>query len=245
MKKQCIVVLAFAVLAATACKKHTGEPAGDALLTLVPDNQYMPSDKIDSAIVTWQTGTQVQTVTLELKDQQLVTGIKNLQEGTGTLTVQVFSRVMFANQYASVWIQEKQLTIRHTDAVKLAAPNAFTDAQWYPRAQLGDAVGHFAVVALRPDDPYFFVRNVPASVLGLIVARDYYNFKGGVTRVGGGEWSCRQNCTDANHDVKNITFFKGLPQLVGNKSWNHLEIAVLYTTDPAGGGYILSLNHTF
>jgi hypothetical protein len=87
------------------------------------------------------------------------------------------------------------------------------------------------------------VKGVPNNVLTLTVSREYWKTIGGPQIVGGGEWGCSNSCKDENGNVVNNTFFSTLPQKIGNRQWNHIEIIVLYTTDVHGGGDVLMLTH--
>jgi hypothetical protein len=118
-------------------------------------------------------------------------------------------------------------------------PSSFSDAGWFPRVQLKDQIGHEAVVALRPDDAYFFVRDPGHAVIQLKVGRAYWQTVGGVFFAGGDLWTCTQNC----NYVANEEHFKSLPQRIGNKPWNHISITILFETDVNGGGSVLSLEY--
>jgi hypothetical protein len=240
-----IVSLIGCLLLLPSCKK---EPAQQPVvskpqLSVALNAQYMPGSKVDSAFALWEINGQAQTLKMELHDDTLSADSKLFMEGDGKLIIQVFSHVKFENQYLSQWIQEKQVTIQHDKTIRFAGPASFTDSQWSPRVMLKDAIGHFAVVALRPDDPYFFIKDVKSTVRKIQVARNYWNTIGGVAQVGGGEWQCI-SCANANGDIENKQFFSFLPSQIGTRTWNHIEVVILYQEDEWGGGSVLSLNHS-
>lgn len=206
----------------------------------------MPGSKIDSAFAIWEINGQKQTVKLQLSNDTLKTAIEQFQEGTGKLTLHLYTAIKFQEQYKSQWFQEKQLSIQHHKVTSINGPTGFHDNHWKPRVLLKDEGNrHVALIGLRPDDPYFLIKNVAANVLRVAVGRDYYNTIGGIRQVGGGEWQCSTGCTDANRNIEDKEFFNFLPMQIGTKPWNHLEIAVVYVTDRWGGGSALSVVHRF
>jgi hypothetical protein len=214
------------------------------ILSINLDKAYLGSDLVDSAFAIWElNGSQTQFL-LEKSNEALTVNINKLQAGSGTLTVKIFSRVKFGVFYSSQWLFSQKASITPNNGIMVEGPKAFSDQQWKPRVELKDAIGHFAVIALRPDDPYFFVKDVPGNLQSIIVARDYWKAGGGVTHVGGGQWECSFGCVNDKGHVENTEFFSFLPAQMGSGTWNHVEIAVIYTEDQWGGGPVLSMTHT-
>ena len=232
----------------SSCKKDpvqkpppAQQPSAEFVIRL--HDTYLPASKVDSAFATWEVGGNKQEIKLTLQGNQLTTDLKKLTEGIGKLTLRIYSNIKFANQYPAQWILEKDMMIDHDNTSVFSGPGNFHDLLWSPRVMLKDGTGHSAVVALRPDDPYFFVKNIPDDVVKVVVYRGYWNTIGGVRNVGGDEWQCTAGCTNNNGDIENNQFFSFLPSQIGAKSWNHIEIVVLY--EEAGGwASALDLNHT-
>jgi hypothetical protein len=247
MKHSVLLPFSFiCILFITSCKKESIETrpvAEKAQLTIGLAKNYMPEAKIDSAFATWTVTGHQQKVRLDIRHDSLIADLKLFNPGTGTLVIQIFSKMKF-DQFNCQWVCEKELTITGNKTLAYEGPAGFEDNAWSPRAMLKDGIGHYALVALRPDDPYFYVQNVTANVRKLVVARYYWNISGGVSVIGGKEWECQTGCTDANSNVENKQFFKSLPQQIGSRIWNHIEIDILFIDNEWGGGYVLMLNHT-
>ena len=232
------------VILISSCKKTPVvlPPAAPAVVTVLLKHPYMAADKVDSAVATWTVGNIKQTFTLHLHNDKLSAPFDTLTAGSGKLEVTVYSKIKFNHFYSSRWVQAKEFTNNGKTNLVMEGPAAFTDATWSPRVVLKDGVGNLAVVAMRPDDPYFYVRNVKDDVMELVVARNYWRTKGGVSQVAGREWHCKTNCRNENKDVVNTEFFKFLPTQIGTRTWNHIEIVILYIDQPWGGGYVLDFN---
>lgn len=242
--RKIIFLLPVLVILLGSCSKERvagtpNLPSEKPLFSIALSKPYMDGSKIDSAIAVWEVDGQLQRIILKRNNDTLSANMQQFQPGNGKLSIQIVSKLTFGGQYASQWVQQKQLLIEANKSVTLNGPAGFSDASWLPRVMLKDAVGHSAVVALRPEDPYFLVKDVPAHLLKLTVAREYYN---GINRVAGGEWSCTA-CIGQQVNVVNTDFFKILPQQIGTRPWKHIEIAILYTDDVNGGGYVLSVTH--
>lgn len=230
----------------SSCRKTPVHPEPEAkpkILAVALDPSYMGAALIDSAVATWDLNGQQTRIALTTSNDTLLTNLNQLAAGSGTLTVQVFSKLKFGNFYKSQWIFSRQATISPNNDFSVSGPKSFSDQQWKPRVELKDAIGHFAIVALRPDDPYFFVKDLPGNLESIIVSRDYWRTVGGVNRVGGGQWECSFNCTNSKGHVENTQFFSFLPAQMGTSSWNHIEITVLYAQDQWGGA-VLDMNHS-
>lgn len=242
-----IPAIAYSLLILSSCAKKPvcPEPRPELkALAVALDKNYLGAGLVDSAFALWETGTQQQRILLSKSNDSLVAGLKQFATGQGRLSLQLFTQIKFGTSNSSQWVYSKEATINPNRELIVAGPGSFQDAHWKPRVEIKDAVGHFAVVALRPDDPYFFVKDVADNLRKLVVGREYWRQGGGVFKVGGGEWQCSSNCRNSYGHVENSQFFSFLPDQIGNSSWNHIEITVLYQTDDWGGGPVLSLTHT-
>jgi hypothetical protein len=250
MKPKAIVIhLLLSILFFSSCRKEKesalppGPPAEDTpILAINLNDAYMPATKIDSAIAVWETNGSKKEIKLTIEDRKLTTNLKQLSEGTGKLTLKLFSKIKFGTHYSSQWILEKEMAIDHNKSSLFSAPGNFNDMLWSPRAVLKDGVSRVAVVALRPDDPYFFIEDVPDGLEKIIVYRGYWNTIGGVRNIAGREWECTTGCINSGGDIENKDFFSFLPSQIGNRAWNHIEIIILYE-ESNGWAYILDLNH--
>ncbi len=148
-----------------------------------------------------------------------------------------------SNQYFTEWLFKKTISIEKTKAVSYTGPKTFFDTSWLPRVLLKDGIGHAALLGLRPEDPYFLVKDLQQNVVSLSVEKAYWQTKGGVQQVGGGVFTCKTGCVNGNGDVENFQFFHFLPNQIGARNWNHISLTVLYETDPNGGGWLLTLEH--
>lgn len=251
--RQFIVTLCavVATLIVQSCKKEAEQPGQRPMppvetkkqVAVVLQPEYLSTGKIDSAVAVWEVDGQRQLVNLTSRNDSLLADVQSSTKGDGKLIIKIYSTLKLQNQYKLQWVQEKPLSIRHNASTPINGPANFTDAMWLPRVALEDAVGNFAVVALRPDDPYFFVKDVRTEVKKLVVFRGYWQTKGGVQQVAGREWQCNQACIDEKRNIENIEFFKTLPAQIGTRTWNHIEIIILFN-DSDWGGYSLSINHT-
>ena len=241
-------VLLFSVLVPLliiSCKKTTPvvppTPAVAEVQVLLK-HPYMKGDKIDSAVATWTVGNIKQHIKLRVHHDTLSAIADTLTAGTGQLTVYLYSKIKFSNHYISHWILNKAFTNDGKSNISVEGPSGYSDMTWSPRVVLKDGVGNLAIVGMRPEDPYFFVKGVQDNVRELKVAREYWKTKGGIMQVGGREWSCKTNCRNEKGDVENTDFYKFLPTQIGTRAWNHIEIIVLYLDSP-NGGYSLNFSY--
>jgi len=245
-----LLPLFLGLIVFSSCRKdppqHHTPPATEKDSTVLAINLndfYMPANKVDSASAVWEANGIRQQIKLHVGENKLTANLEKFTEGTGQMTMTLYSKLKFGGYAASQWVLEKEMAIDHKMAIVFSAPGNFNDMLWSPRALLKDGVGHSAVVALRPDDPYFLVKDVPANLGKIVVYRGYWNTVNGVRQVAGKEWQCFTNCIDANGNIENNEFFSFFPSSIGNRTWNHIEIIILYE-EPNGWGTIIDLNHT-
>ncbi|MBL7745572.1 MAG: hypothetical protein JNN00_19025 [Chitinophagaceae bacterium] len=234
------IMLPVVLLVATACKKDPAPPAppSKALLSVKLDQPYLTTTQVDSAFAIWKTNGQEQRIKLIISNDSLLAETAVFNEGNGELTLHIYSNKKYRNQYPGEWVSHKNISIHKTKAVSYTGPASFYDAAWFPRVDLKDAIGHRAIIALRPDDAYFLVKDPGHALFKLVVARGYWNTTGGVHYIGGNTWECNTQCTG----VANEEFFSTLPQRIGNKAWNHISVTILFSTD-GNGGWLLTLEH--
>lgn len=244
-----ILPVLFGLFIFSSCRKdptppETELPTKDPVVLAINLNDfYMPASKVDSALAIWEVNGNRQEIKLNSANNKLTADLEKFTEGTGKLVLTLFTKMKFGNHTSSHWILEKDMAINHKTSAVFSAPGNFNDMLWSPRALLKDGVGHSAIVALRPDDPYFLVKDVPANLEKIVVFRGYWNTVNGVRQVAGREWECVTNCIDANGNIENKEFFSFFPSSIGNRTWNHIEIIILYE-EPNGWASIIDLNHT-
>jgi hypothetical protein len=240
MKSIVYLILVLGLLVSFySCKKEPiRQPEAVASVLSVKLHQdYLSAAQVDSAFATWKINGREQRVQLQLSGDSLKADISSWQDGNGTVTLHIYANKKYRNQYLGQWVLARTVVLQKNTSLHYEGPSSFYDAAWFPRVQLKDQIGHEAVLALRPDDAYFFIRNPGHPFIRLTVERVYWKTVGGVFYAGGYVWSCTQNCTD----VANEESFKPLPQRIGNNPWNHISITVLFEIDVNGGGSVLSL----
>jgi len=210
-----------------------------SVLSIKLQQHYLNAAQVDSAFAIWKINGSEQRVRLQLSGDSLKADISSWENGSGTLILHIYTNKKYSNQYLGQWESGRRVIMQKNTSLHYEGPSSFNDVAWFPRVQLKDQVGHEAVVALRPDDAYFFVKNPGHAIIQLRVGRAYWQTVGGVFFAGGDLWTCTQDC----NYVANEEHFKSLPQRIGNNPWNHISITILFETDPNGGGYVLSLEH--
>lgn len=239
-----ILSIAFCAFLLSACSDKDLEPGqpvnpGPALLSVKLGSQYLSAAKVDSAIAIWKLNGQEQRFKMIVRNDSLITPMEPFQEGTGQLLIYVYSNIKYRNQYLGEFAFRKTVALQKTQGLSYNGPVSFNDAAWFPRVELKDGIGHRAVVALRPDDPYFMVEDPEwHNVYEYVVDRSYWKTVGGIQFVGGNTWECKNNCTG----VDNEEFFANLPARIGDRPWNHISIYILFSTDQ-NGGWAINLEH--
>ena len=219
----------FVLLAATACKKEKpplSPPTEKAArISVKLNSNYLAPANVDSAILIWENNGNVQQQKMQLSNDTLFTGLKNLHYGQGQLTVQVFSTIALRNRKLQ-WEKRTALTLMTNKSVNLDAPFHYDDPAWNPRVILVDEPTKFtAIVALRPSDPYFMLKNVPIG-FKIELERNYVAIPGGAHIVGGGLWKCNTVCTDERGVIENREFFLPLPAKIGGQQWKMVEVGI-------------------
>ncbi|HTE28340.1 hypothetical protein [Flavitalea sp.] len=233
------------LLTFAACKKGSpADPVGTVKnFTIDLDTNYTSGKKIDSAFATWTNNGQLKTVKLAIEGNKLISSMAELSPGTGEMKIAIYSNVKFV-YFQSLWLQTKTLTVKTDEEIKLKGPSGFNDQDWLPRVILHNtAMKIDAEVGMRPTDPYFFVKQADKNYREIWFSREYWKTKQGLQFVAGGVWECKSNCLNEYGDVKNEEFFKFLPNQVGTKAWNHIEIVLRYIMDQNGGGYLIDMNY--
>ncbi len=241
------VVALIAAILFNACKKEELPPLPQPVdnserIAIKLSSQYLNAAKVDSALVQWEVNGLVQEAKMQLSNDTLHTTTKIFQKGRGRLTVQVFSNLRL-NQQKLQWEKREELELKEKASVNLAAPAGYEDQGWFPRIILIDGRTNFtAIVALRPADPYFLLKNVPPG-FKIELERNYVATPGGAQIIGSGYWRCQTVCTDARGIIENREFFKPLKDMVGNKPWKMVEVGVgLFGPNHSSGG-VLYFNH--
>jgi hypothetical protein len=230
--------MALAALLVTSCRKDKHEqpgPSSPALLVIKVDRPYLSIAQVDSAFATWTVNGQQQRIQLNKHNDSLSVPINRFQNGSGQLELHIFANKKYRNQYSSEFLFKKAVTIEGNTSIGFSGPASFLDPAWFPRVDLKDAIGHRAIVALRPEDPFFLIKSPGHATLEYTVDRGYWKTVGGIALAGRDVWTCNNACTD----VPNEQHFLSLPGRIGNKPWNHISIAILFVVDDIGGGWIL------
>lgn len=230
MKPAFLLLVLPAVLLCTACSKDdpASSPAPVAKkngIAIKLNAQYVSADKIDSAILFWQINGKTQTEKLLISHDTLLTDGAALDKGAGTLTVQIFSGVVL-RQRKLQWERSVDLSLKQYEQVNWNAPASYDDADWFPRVIMIDEMSQFtAIIALRPADTYFLLKNVPSG-FKIELERNYTVIPGGAQIVGSGLWKCNTDCRDVYGKIENRTYFRPLADQMQGKQFGMVEVGV-------------------
>lgn len=237
-----LLALAVVVLAAS-CKKTDVAPVvvANQDLTIKLNTQYLPAVKIDSAMVTWENTTRAVTKKMILRNDSLVLPLKSFDKGDGTMTIQLFTQAKLKTQNLQ-WEKRFTTKLEANSSFSLQAPTGYTDAEWNPRVILIDGLTNLtAIIALRPEDSYFYVKNIPAAYPKVELERNYARIPGGAEIVTGGTWKCN-DCAGAN--VENRAFFDYQKTQIAGRTWAMVEVGVgVFGPPPSYGGASLYFNY--
>lgn len=235
------LLLSLSLLAVLAsCRKDkedTTVPPADAVLLLRFSGTYLQTGQVDSALLQWKEGAQIHQQKFIARNDSLFLLQKDLPAGERDWEIQVFAQKRYANQYQGIWTTRKTLNLQGKQTITVNTPASFTDAGWKPRVHLKDAIGHAAIVALRPDDAYFLISPTTHTTLKYVLERTYWSTIGGPNSIASKTWECSNNCVSQ----PNESFFTDFVQRIGNRPWNHISLAVVFETDPNGMAWILNL----
>jgi hypothetical protein len=240
-----IILVICASLFFFSCKKDDLQKLKASYnLSLQFNDNYMPLSRVDSAIATWEVNGSKKDIKLTVKENKLAAPLTDFPEGTGKLTITVYSTIRFSGLSRSDWALEKEVDIRHVKEYEYKGPDGFTDPSWKPRVVLTSPLGHKAVVALRPDDAYFRIINVGDEVEKLTVHRAYWDLSNRMQVVAEGDWACQTGCRNNNRDVLNNSYFTFFPSQLDNKFWDAIRIEVSYRV-PVNMTIYVSMTHQF
>jgi hypothetical protein len=229
-----LVVMITLLLGACKKDKETDNlPPAPGNLDVRLAAAYMPADKIDSAIVVWEVNGHSKTVRLQISGDTLRAPLENFTEGNGRMTIQLYTKVK-VNQADLQWEKRWQFQLQHDQPVLLQGPVNYEDKDWMPRVILVEpGIQFIAILALRPEDPYFCLKNLPAGWPYIEMERGYYKIPGGIEYAGYGYYKCNGTC---GSEVEDRTFYANMGAMVGTKPWTSLWMGVgLFSkTDPSG-----------
>lgn len=234
--KSLIIILCLGLLVMGCKKEGTGEGRDSQVLELRLDADYISAEKIDSAIAIWEAGGTTQRWRFAFFGDTLRIPIEAFKEGSGTMTVQLYSQVTRAGQplqFEKRW----ELNLSHQHALLHWGPGGYEDQEWMPRVILRNSSSPIIIiVGLRPADPYFSLQNLPAKWPLIELERGYYEVPGGVRYAAYKLWKCDGVCGSA---VEDRTYFASLGPQAGDKSWEWISIGVgLFSkTDQTSAAY--------
>lgn len=235
-----IIGIGILLISLSGCRKDRDDDVivpPKPVLSVKLSQDYVTAALVDSAIAVWTVNNTPQRIKMTLSNDSLLADMDKFNEGNGELTITIFTHKKYRNQYLGHWVNTRTTSLQKTRSLHLTGPGAFNDMPWKPRVELKDGTGHFAIIALRPDDPYFFVKTPAHPVIEYLVDRSYWKIVGGVDYAGGKTWECRNNCGN----VENTDYFTDLPARIGTRQWNHISIYVFFQTDNIGGGPAINL----
>jgi hypothetical protein len=249
MKIKFFSAVILALLSIVSCKKDTAprdstsEP--DVALPLIAiklNTSYVTRSKVDSALILWEVDGQTRTARMQMSNDTLYALTKDFRKGAGRLTVQVFSSVKLRNEPLQ-FERRMEVTLKEKQSIHLAAPESYDDAEWNPRVILMDEDTKLtAIIALRPTDSYFLLKNIPAG-FKIELERLYTRIPGGAEIVAGATWKCNTVCTDAKGVIENREFFRSLATQIAGREWKMVQTGVgLFGPNGTSGG-VLFFNH--
>ena len=217
----------------------------ESLLKIELQQPYLTICKIDSAFVVWEINGAKQKLQLEKHTDTLLADVSQLKQGNGKLTVMLYTNIKLQYSYKLQWVHEKQISLSRETDLSLHGPESKKDASWLPRVVFTALQGkYFAIFGLRPDDPYFYIQNVPPDLNYVSAAKVFYNAAGGVKEVGGATWNCNTSCTDSEGSIVNSEYFKALKDQIGTKGWNVVYVTLTYSKDEQGDGLSFDVTTT-
>lgn len=228
-----ILTAAIVVMALiSACKKDPApqKPAPkpeveNPRISVKLNPAYLDARKVDSAFAMWELNGQVQQAKMQLSNDTLFTETKDFTKGSGRLTVQIFSKTQLRQKNLQ-WEKRLDVTLKEKQPVNWTAPASYDDAAWFPRVILVDGPSKFtASVGLRPADPYFSLKNIPAG-FKIELERHYTKIPGGAEIIAGGLWKCNTVCTDERGIIENRDFFRNLPAQINGREWKMVGIGI-------------------
>lgn len=240
MNKLSVALIAMVFTA--SCKKNRITPPVEVNqdLTVKLNTQYLPGTKVDSAMVTWDNGVHAVTKKMILRNDSLILPINSFDKGNGTMTIQLFTQAKLKTQNLQ-WEKRFTTKLEDNNSLSFPAPTGYTDAEWNPRVILVDGLTKMtAIVALRPEDSYFFVKNVPAASPRVELERNYTRVPGGAEIVTGGTWKC-SNC--ASTTVENRSFFEYQKTQIAGRQWAMVEVGIGTFGNTPVGGVVLYFNY--
>jgi predicted component of type VI protein secretion system len=228
-----VVCTALLTAVLVSCKKNSEDqpkpdlPAQTKQIEVNLNTGYMPAAKVDSALAIWEVGTYTQTIRLS-KDGEKLTGklAEITREGTGTLTVQLFTQTKIG-QIPLQWEKQLPYTLSRTAPVSFTAPTAINDKSWNPRA-ICESTMHMAsftaIIALRPQDAYFELKGVePAISKRIEVVRSFFT-NDTATLVASRGWIGKTNDLDAGGNLIDRHHFRSLPEQLENRQWQKMKV---------------------
>lgn len=236
----CVGLLSILVF---SCRKQEDSPVAvpeNPLLELSFENSYLTLPEIDSAVFTWSDAAGIHRRRLEFRTDSLYLPLRDFPAAVIPGKLELYGAREYARQYQGIWVRDIELPAARSGGMVIPAPVEFQDITWKPRVRLNDAIGHSAVIGLRPDDPFFKIGATPRVYPQVELERSYWNTVGGVSPVASKLWDCRNDCIDQPDE----SFFADLPARIAGRSWNHISLTVAFRSgDPSMGDWLLGLEH--
>lgn len=238
----------IAIALVSSCKKDktppvTPTPPATKYLTVILNPDYLPLAKIDSAYITWENGTATDSAKLTPRNNDLAITFDKLPS-----TEKKYQLHLFTTQQLSfrklLWQKEFTVALSQKETLNIEAPLTLNDVNWKPRIILKDGAGLQVFSGIRPGDAYFRIHKIDKSWKDIVMDRSYWNTIGPDTKVAGAIWR-GINTLDETGSYSNDTFFSLLPAQIGNSSWNHIEIILLFTDKDNTQTRILDFTHSF
>jgi hypothetical protein len=222
----CLIVC-LAVLTSSCKKNQIHEPDQSAAPFQVSLNEaYIAASKVDSAFAIWEVNGSTQIIKLQVAGNKLTTSLDSFKKsGAGILAVQLYTQTKVDN-IPLQWEKRFPYTLNRSTPVSLAAPADIKDTSWSPRLIYVSNIYNAeftAILALRPEDPYFELKGVVPQITKRIeIVRSYYQ-NDTSTVVASKSWTGQATDLDNNGNLVNRAHFQSLAGEIGAKAWNKIK----------------------
>ncbi len=245
-----LLIISSVITSVIACKKdkESSRPPEERILQVNFSTATIDFSLVDSGYVILKkngSGNQV-FKRFEKKQATLTFSIDDLSAGDWTAELYIFSR--FRQSAGRYYRQDKSFAINSTaPSITLAGPSGAATDAWKPYAHFRNAAKNISAgVALRSDDPYFFIQVGESKWDYFFVERHAYKkLEGGAKAfIRDAMWVCHAgtNCYTADKFISNNQAFVPFGQYLADKDWDY-GVIIVEVTD--ADGEMITFAHNF
>lgn len=226
------LILSLAVFTAS-CKKdpiqQPGQPA--AAFEVMLNEGYMAAAKVDSAVALWDVNGLTQVIKLQVAGNKLTASLDSFKKsGAGMLAVQLYTQTK-VDDIPLQWENRFAYTLKRSTPVNIAAPVSISDPSWNPRLIYVSTIYNaefVAVIALRPEDPYFELKGVVPQIAKRIEVRRSYYQNDTSTLVASKNWIGQAGDLDNGGNRVDRVHFQNLAGEIGGRAWNKIKVSASF-----------------